>query len=197
MIDDIITPAYPLLVVRKIRKSVKMSVYRDFIQYLKDIEVYNEIDHNKSDLEYTAPNGNYVVFTGLDDREKIKSTQWGDIWVEEASDISKEDFIFLKTRLYRGKLNNHIPKIFLSYNPIECWLSDYKSPDITTIHSTVDDNPFANKEYIDTLNALQQEDEAYYKIYRLGIEGQHGTIIYKPYTILDRSQVIILKYRLK
>jgi phage terminase large subunit len=81
-----------------------MSVYKDFIDYLELIELYDDKCHNKSDLEYTYPNGNRVVFTGLDDREKIKSTQWGDIWLEEASDFSLEDVTFLKTRLYRGKL---------------------------------------------------------------------------------------------
>jgi phage terminase large subunit len=177
---------YKLLILRKARVSNKLSVQSTFINMLKDYGIYREGDHNITDLiYYFADTNSYVRFAGLDDREKIKSTEWHDIWVEEANEISLEDFTFLKTRKYRGNLSNGFtPRIYLSLNPVECWVHNLESKDNTeTIHSTYKDNPYVNQEYIDTLENLKNEDITYYNIYTKGIWSLPQNLVYRPFII--------------
>jgi phage terminase large subunit len=60
--------------------------------------------------------GSDIIFRGMDDPEKIKSiSQPTRVWVEEATEISPEDFNQLDLRL-RGK--NKDLQISLSFNPV-------------------------------------------------------------------------------
>ena len=91
---------YKALIIRKTRHALKLSTYLTFIEILKQSDVYNINDDNKSDLIYRIPElNNMIRFTGMDDIGKIKSTEWNDVWMEEANEFSKDDYIFLKTRL--------------------------------------------------------------------------------------------------
>jgi len=177
------TPKRKSLILRKIRHSLKLSTYRMFIGLLKLYDVYNERCHNKSDLNYTFSNGAFVQFLGMDDRQKIKSTEWDDIWMEEANEFEKEDLWFLKTR--RNRTGNE-SQIHLSYNPEECWIQSLEGKkDTEFIFSNYKDNPYASKQYKDTLESLKDEDDAYYKIYALGKRAQRGNLIYTPYILED------------
>ena len=173
---------YRLLVLRKTRKSNKLSAYKEFIDMLQRYGIYNEKCHNKSDLIYQFLD-NYVLFAGLDDREKIKSTQWHDIWIEESYEFSREDYLFLLPRLYRGALVKGVtPRIYMSFNPFDCWIFDLEGqPKVKFIWSNYKDNPFLNPEYIETLNELENQDQTYYNVYALGRRGVLKDLIYKPY----------------
>lgn len=177
-----------IIILRKTRQSLKLSLYKDFIKLLRLYEIYNEENHNKTDLIYTVPEtGSYVLFAGLDQRERIKSTQWHTIWLEEANEFEKEDFTFLHTRLYRGEIQKGIiPQIWMSFNPVDCWIFELEGKkDVTFIRSNYKDNPFLNEQYIETLEGLKDEDEIYYKIYTLGERAIPTGVIYKPYVMLN------------
>lgn len=181
-------PNYKLLVLRKTRKSLKLSLYEDWMDFLKQIGIYDIKKNNKTDLRYTFDNGSYVLFGGLDNEEKIKSTEWHDILLEEGNEFSRKNYLFLKTRLYRGKLSaaNHNPKIYINLNPIDCWLREEESTEgYEFIDSTVEDNPFANQAYKDTLNALAEEDKTYYQIYRHGNWALPEDLIYEQYERIE------------
>jgi phage terminase large subunit len=63
-----------------------------------------------------------IIFRGMDDPEKIKSVQGiNRIWIEEATELKKEDFNQLDLRL-RGKKEIQMTATF---NPIsaEHWLN--------------------------------------------------------------------------
>lgn len=76
------------------------------------------------------PNGNKIIFSGLDDVEKLKSIyDISSIWIEEANEVSPEDFRELNRRLrgYQGKNQDGSPKYMqtiLSFNPVSelSWL---------------------------------------------------------------------------
>lgn len=183
---------YKLLILRKIRHSNKLSVYKYWMDLLKAYGLYNNNNDNKSDLVYTFPDlQNYIRFAGLEDRDQIKSTDWNDICFEEANEAEREDLLFLKTRLLRGELKkNEKPRIWCNLNPIDCWLLDQEGqPDYEFIHSTYKDNQFVNEEYKQTLESLKNEDLTYYNIYALGLRGIAQDIIYKPYTVLNEFPV--------
>jgi phage terminase large subunit len=170
-----------ILILRKVRASLGKSVYNQFITYLKEIGIYDDIKEHKSDYYYELPNGTQVHFAGLDDRQKLKSSEWNIIWLEEANEFSRDDYNFIKTRKYRGdKFPDLKVIIYMSFNPEQCWIEKIENGEnVKLIHSTYKDNPFCNEEYKKTLEGLKEEDEAIYNIYALGLYARPEHTIYK------------------
>lgn len=162
---------YKLLISRKTLPALKISAYKLFIDLLKDYDYYQHCDHNKS--ERTLKIGtNYVHFTGIDDPEKIKSTEWNDIWMEEANEFTYDDYLTLQIRNRAPGYHN---QIFLSLNPVDenVWINTkvISQEDCDVIHSTYRDNPFLPDVAKQQIENLKNIDENYYKIYALGEWG--------------------------
>lgn len=162
-----------VLVIRKVSNTLKDSIYLLFKTILNDFGFpYYE---NKSELTLTLLNGSAFLFKGLDDPEKIKSiTDITDIVVEEATELSDEDFTQLDIRL-RPAASVKFPQVYLMFNPISkanwCylhWFATGTPPKTAITHTTYKDNRFLTQEYIETLEALVNTNPAYYKIYCLG-----------------------------
>ncbi len=96
--------------------ALRMTSYDLILGLLKQYGVYKEERHNKTANVYSYKNSSMHFFS-LDDSEKVKSTSFNYIWVEESSEISWEDFIVLKTRLRAPKKEGEINQIFLRLNP--------------------------------------------------------------------------------
>ena len=102
---------------------------------------------NKSDMSITCKlNKNQIIFKGLDDVEKIKSTTFEtgeltDVWIEEASEIEEDDYKQLNVRLRGGKSKK---QIVMSLNPIDInhWikLKLINEDKVTYLHTTYKDN---------------------------------------------------------
>ena len=112
-----------VIVARKVARTNRHSTYallRSLI-YKWNLDKFFRV--NKSELEITFVNGSQIIFSGLDDAEKLKSiANITGIWVEEASEITEEDFMQLDLRLRGG---SDKPNWFvLSFNPISqlSWL---------------------------------------------------------------------------
>jgi len=89
----------------------------------------------------------------------------------------------------RGETENY-KQIMCTFNPLESeapWIKedffDNKKDDSFVHHSTVDDNPFIDKEYFKVLDGIT--DPVYKKIYRLGQWAVARGIIYNNWDILD------------
>ena len=104
--------------------ALRMTAYDLFISLLKDYGVYREEKHNKTANVYSYKN-NVVYFFSLDDAEKVKSTSFNYIWIEECSEISFNDFIILKTRLRGTVKPGELNHVYLSCNPtdIQGWVA--------------------------------------------------------------------------
>jgi phage terminase large subunit len=171
------------LIMRKIRKTLEESV----IFLMRRILAENDIAHeyNKSDrtIAFAGPHGtSELVFEGLDDPEKIKSIAGiTSMWIEEATEFSRDDFLMVDLCLREP--GPGYKQIILSFNPIESrarWLKEaffgaVPHADATAHNSTVDDNPLKRLDpatwaaYTGTLDALRDQDEALWKISRLGL----------------------------
>jgi phage terminase large subunit len=145
---------------------------------------------NKSDMEITCRNGNQIIFTGLDDVEKLKSIAGiTDIWVEEASEITQEDFTQLDLRL-RGK-SAYPMQITLSFNPISAlsWIKsfffDKPKDNSARFKTTYKDNDFLDEEYKNVIEDLKNQDPTYYQIYALGEWGVLGNLVFTNYAFED------------
>ena len=176
------------LITRKTMPSLRLTAYRVFVDLLKDYGLYGKCNHNKSNntIKY---NGNFIVFTSIDDPEKIKSTEFNYIWMEEANEFTYNDFIILKLRLSGGKEIGETNQMLLSLNPTEeqGWVHTKLEiqSGIKIIRSTYHDNPFLSKEYIEMLEGLKEQDESYYKIYVKGEYARLANFVYHNYELID------------
>jgi phage terminase large subunit len=62
-------------------------VLRDFIEILKDIGLYKQEAHNKSEHIYTFANGSMVEFFSVDDEQKIRGRKRDIAWCNEANEL--------------------------------------------------------------------------------------------------------------
>lgn len=161
-----------LLVVRQTGNTNRDSTFALFKQIIREwgLESLFQI----TDLRIKCVNGNEVIFRGLDDVEKIKSTTFEngeltDVWVEEATETQEEDINQLKVRLRGGKSKK---QMVLSFNPVNInhWIKKHfiDSGLATVCHSTYKDNKFLTKEDIETLESFKNTDIYYYNVYCLG-----------------------------
>ena len=111
-------PGHRFLIVRKVGRTLKHSVWDLLNSIISNWDMTSLFRTNKTDLSiFCKVNKNEILFTGLDDVEKLKSV-YGitDIWIEEASEITETDFNQLDLRL-RGH-TKYKKQITLTLNPI-------------------------------------------------------------------------------
>ncbi len=184
-----------LLVTRATGKSNRDSTFALFKQIINKWKLSRYFKVNESDLRIKCLlNGNEIVFSGLDDVEKLKSITFSkgeltDIWIEEASEILESDFNQLDVRL-RGKGTKK--QIVISFNPIDInhWLKkrffDVLSKKVTIVHTTYKDNDFLDEDYKQLLESYKDTDEYYYNVYCLGQWGVLGKTVFDARAISRR-----------
>ena len=175
-----------------IRNTGRDNHYSTFPELLKTINRFGmsdlfSVNHSKGAEEITCKiNGNKIIFKGLDDVEKVKSTTFetGDliwIWIEEASEITEDDFNQLDMRLRGDSL---IPKHFIiSFNPIDIdsWLKSrfFDVPiDPTTgfiCQTTYHDNRFLSDIDKQIIESYKDKDYDFYKVYALNEWGSRSS----------------------
>lgn len=172
-----------ILVIRKTLPSMKITAYPLMRDMLRSWGVPFEL--NRTDLTITRGD-NQILFKSLDDPEKIKSYEANYIWVEEATEITYEDFLQLNLRLRRKNIGG-TNRSYLTFNPIDQyhWLITkvMDSGKAAVHHSTYKDNKYLTPEYIAELEGLNEQDENYYRVYTLGLPGILKNIIYTNYLV--------------
>lgn len=166
-----------ILVIRKFGTTLRDSVFQLIIDLLKKWHLYEHCTINLSTYTIVLPNESVFLFKGLDDSEKIKSiTDITDIWVEEASEITDDDYTQLDLRL-RALVADL--QLFVSFNPVskanwvyKKWFDPknavYDVEATMILRTTYKDNRFLPKEYIKALEEKALSNPVYYKIYALG-----------------------------
>jgi phage terminase large subunit len=181
---------YDYLIVRKVGRTIRHSVFRLLQSIISEWNLNDYFTINKSDMHITSRSGSVLISSGLDDVEKLKSiANITNIWIEEASEITQEDFQQLDLRLRgKSKINKQIT---LSFNPVssQSWLKRYffdREPENTTIiKTTYKDNRFIDEEYKKVIEELKETDYTYYQIYGLGNWGTPGNLIYHNYKVTE------------
>ena len=194
IIRMILQKNHKMLVVRKTEKSIRESARADLIEAIVSMgldDIFSYSDSPTGEMTIVCPNNNKILFRGIDQREKIKSIKGiTSGWIEEASELTLDDFTQLDLRIRGNDLSNYVQWI-LSFNPISAthWLKerffDNQDPLATVLHTTYKDNRYLDENYIKILNALQHTNLSYYKIYALGQWGVLKGQIYTKYTIID------------
>jgi phage terminase large subunit len=167
-------------IVRKSLPALRGSVMRDMIGILKDLDIYDEKNHNKTENIYRFDNGSEIEFFSVDDAQKLRGRKRDVVMANEANELSLEDFTQLNLRT-SGTL-------IFDFNPSEHfhWLYDLISREnAILIKSTYKDNPFLDENLVKEIENLINVDEAYYRIYALGEKGTGKTTIYTHWKYFD------------
>jgi phage terminase large subunit len=196
---DMLQGGHNYLIVRKVARTVRKSVYNEITKAISFFKVGKLFTENKSEMVITGPNGFQIMFAGLDDVEKVKSITPArgvitDIWVEEATETEYGDIKQLKKRL-RG-LAAVSKRIILSFNPVyqTHWIykeyfekhwSDskplYHDDTLTILKTTYKDNVFLTD---GDKRELESEKDPYFRdVYTNGNWGVLGKVIFKNWHV--------------
>lgn len=149
-----------LVTLFEVLKIMGLSVEKHFTfnGQSNTIKFYNESEIILKNLEYTPADPNY---------ESLQGYEVTAVMVDESSQISQTCYNILKSRI-RFKLNefNLIPKILMTCNPGDNFLKrmfylpfveETLEPNKKFIQSLITDNPYVNKDYIESLKSLPLE----------------------------------------
>jgi phage terminase large subunit len=166
-------------IVRKSLPSLRISVMRDFFDILKHLDLYNVENHNRTENTYLL-NNTLIEFFSIDDAQKRRGSKRDILFVNEANELTWEDFFQLNIRT--------TTQVYLDFNPSETfWYNDklQSRDDVTIIHSTYKDNPYLNEEQVNEIERLQFTDLQYYQIYALGQFAGGMDLVYQYVTVDD------------
>jgi len=85
-------------IIRKTFPALRATVMRDFLEIMKEMDLYDVNSHNKSEHIYTFPNGSIVEFFSVDDEQKIRGRKRDLAWCNEANELFYDDFTQLNMR---------------------------------------------------------------------------------------------------
>ena len=175
-------------VIRKTFPALRATVLRDFIEILRDIGLYNEESHNKSEQIYTFANGSMVEFFSVDNEQKIRGRKRDIAWCNEANELYFDDFNQLNLRT-EGKM-------IFDYNPSDSasWLYELPAEESIKIKSTYKDNPFLPDSIKAQIEDLKRTDEALYQIYALGEKAISKSNIYSNWSFVAHRPARFVKY---
>ena len=200
------------LIVRKTGNSIAKSSFNEITEkiYAMHLAQYFRISIGSFTITCTL-NGAQMMFSGLDDVEKVKSIKpaFGvltDVWVEEATEISENDYRQLDKRL-RGR-SDFVKRITFSFNPIlqthwlykeffpQLWRDDaqYVENDrVSILKTTYKDNPHLMP---DDVARLENETDPYYRdVYLNGNWGTLAGVIFNNWETGSFAKELFSQYR--
>lgn len=195
-----------ILVCRQVGRTIRKSVAQEIGKVIREWGLSSVFAINKTDETITCTNGYQIIFSGLDDVEKLKSITPAkgvitDVWVEEATETDRLSIKQLLKR-QRGGSDQAKKTLTLSFNPILqthwiyeeyfgniAWADDqaeYLSPDLSILKTTYKDNRFLTP---DDIKDLESETDSYfYSVYTLGKWGVLGDVIFTNWEAADLSE---------
>jgi len=161
---------------------------RDFLEILKDLDIYEKTNHNMSENIYRFPNGSIVEFFSVDDEQKIRGRKRDIAWCNEANELYYDDFTQLNMRTEK--------KLIFDYNPSDSssWLYELPKDESILIKSTYKDNPFLPETIKRQIEDLKRTDEALYQIYALGEKAISKSNIYSNWTFIKHRPAKFTSY---
>jgi len=187
-----------ILFVRKFATTLKDSIFELVKSTLEQFQLLSYCIVNKSTFTIELPNGSVFLFKGIDDPEKVKSiADLTDIVIEEATELSYDDFFQLDLRLRHPFATGQ--EIVLMFNPVSktnwCYQHWFVNTpdDAAVIQSTYKDNRFLPPKYVENLLSLAKYNEAYYKVYALGEFATLDKLIFPYFTIAEIPSEVAAK----
>lgn len=197
------------LIVRNVGATIRHSVFNQLRKTIISMGL-KELFHISGNLIITyKPTGKQILFSGLDDVEKLKSItpQVGvltDIWIEEATEVAYPAYKQLTKRL-RGITDSEVQmkkRITFSFNPVmkthwiyneffNDWVDNktvLRKEELLIVKTTYKDNNFLTD---DDIYSLENEKDVYFReVYTYGNWGVLSKVIFKNWEVRDLSEDI-------
>lgn len=200
------------LVVREVFDTIRDSCFDLLEEVANAMGVEDYLQFTSSPMQVRFKNGSKIIFKGMDKPVKLKSLNGVSIvWIEECSEVKYTGFKEILGRLRHPTMSNHI---ILSTNPVSkgnwCYkyffqdkkehvfvLDDellYKNRVVVVgktyyHHSTVDDNYFVPKDYIEQLDDLKTHDQDLYRVARMGRFGVNGRLVLPQFVVMADEDI--------
>jgi PBSX family phage terminase large subunit len=128
------------LICRKVRASLTQTALVTFEK--KVLPERSGVHFHHEDQEYRYPNGSVIAVGGLDDPEKIKSSDYDLIYVQEATELEQTDWEIAVSRLRNGVMPYQQLLADCNPGPPDHWLKQRcDRSEVKLIESTHQDNP--------------------------------------------------------
>lgn len=157
---------------RKTFPALRAGAMREFLSLLKEYEIYKVDDHNKTSNTYTLHN-NLIQFLSIDQADKLKGIKHSLVFIDEVTELSKEEFDQLAMRTE--------DKIIMTQNPSDALhfsMTYQDNPDCDYIHSTYRDNPFLEKGIINQIESYKETDIDMWLVYGEGKPAKNNELVY-------------------
>lgn len=164
-----------ITIARKTFPSLRLGAYREFIQLLKDLNIYKEDNHNKTNNFYNL-NGNTIQFISIDQSIKLRGLKHDLVFIDEVNEVTKEeaDQLFMRTN----------DRVILAQNPSDAlhWSLKLQShEDSLYLHSTYVDNPFLPQAIVNQIESYKETDEDMWNVFGLGLPAKNNELVYTAY----------------
>ena len=187
--------------IRKFDNTIELSIFEQIKWAISEQGVEHLFRINKSPMRITfKPRGNYIVFRGAQEPERIKSLKSANFpfafaWIEELAEFKTEDEVTTITNsLLRGELEGGLfYKFFYSYNPPkrkQSWVNkkyetQFQPANTFVHHSTYLDNPFISQQFIEEAEATKERNEKKYEWEYLGKAIGSGVVPFDNLTFRE------------
>ena len=172
------------LLLRKTFADLRISTYLQLTEkVLSSLIIQGLVKENKERKTFTYWNGSVLFYGGLDatakDKEKYFSAEFGVIAIDEAREITEDEFKKLGTRLRHKLPDGTFPPFYmlLGSNPSQNWLKQRfilnAIEGYVFIPALPRDNPHNPDDYEDQLRDLFHGDEKFIQAY---IEGSWDAV---------------------
>lgn len=152
-------------IVRKTFPALRTSALRDFKTLMQEMGIWDEERWMATEKVYTFDNDSQIEFFSVDSAEKLKGLRRDLLWVDEANELTSEQFMQLAIRT--------TGTIILSYNPSfsqRHWILTELSlrDDVQLFKTTYRDNPFLPLEQVRFIEKYRETNPRYWQTYGLG-----------------------------
>ena len=169
-----------LSIVRKTLPALKGSILRDLKEILINLDIFIPENFHSVDGYYQLGT-NTIEWFSVDDETKLRGRKRDYLFINEATEISEEEYIQLALRTS--------DRITIDLNP-SLWKSliyelEGKEDVFYTI-VTYKDNPFLNKVQVKEIEKLKDKDANLYRVFGLGQKGIPTRLVFNHHKLCDR-----------
>jgi len=154
-----------LSIVRKTLPALKGSVLRDLKEILIKFDLYNQNDWHSVDGYYQLGT-NMIEWFSVDDETKLRGRKRDYLFVNEATEVSYDEYIQLMLRTSDLTVLDLNPSLWKS------WIYDLEGQeDVSYNITTYKDNPFLSEVQVKEIEKLKDRDPNLWRVFGLGERG--------------------------
>lgn len=169
-----------LSIVRKTLPALKGSVLRDLQEILINLNLYNPSDWHSVDGYYKLGT-NIIEWFSVDDETKLRGRKRDYLFINEATELSEEEYIQLALRTS--------DRIVIDLNPSlwNSWIYDLEGQDdVFYTVVTYKSNPFLKDSQIKEIEKLKDKDPNLWRVFGLGQKGVPTRVVFNHQQTIEQ-----------